>query len=105
MDLLSNIFDQNGVQIISQVKTVHSHQPDTLRWTLAKRDGCTTKNIYRHLSTQLQVQLPQQGPRSIIPQADRILQRMWKLRVPPLIKMFTWRLIRRALETGDRAVD
>ena len=29
---------------------------------------------------------------------------MWKLReLPPLIKTFTWRLIRRALATGDRA--
>ena len=68
-----------------------------------KKGDCTTKNIYRHLSTQMQVHLPQQGSRSIIPQANKILQRMWKLKdLPPLVKTFTWRLIRRALATGDR---
>ena len=58
MDLLSNVFDQNGVQIISQVKTVYNDQHDTLRWTPAKKGDCITKNIYRHLSTQMQVHLP-----------------------------------------------
>lgn len=58
-DLLSKVFDHNAIQIISQVKTVCSNQPDTLRWTPAKKGDCTTKNIYRQLSTQLQVQLPQ----------------------------------------------
>ena len=52
----------------------------------------------------MQVQLPQQGSRSILPQANHILRRMWKLKeIPPLIKTFTWRLIRRALATRQRA--
>ena len=69
-----------------------------------KKGDCTTKNIYRHLRAQMQVQLPQQGSRSILPQANHILRRMWKLKeIPPLIKTFTWRLIRRALATRQRA--
>lgn len=53
---------------------------------------------------QLQVQLPLQGSRSIHPQAYQILQRAWKMKdLSPLIKAFTWRLIRRALGTAERA--
>lgn len=36
------------------------------------------KNIYRHLSSQNSIQLPQQGSRSILPQANQILQQAWK---------------------------
>ena len=69
------------------------------------RDGkCSTKNIYRHLSRQELIQLPQQGSRSINHYANLILQRAWKSKdLPPLIKAFTWRLIRRALATAERA--
>jgi hypothetical protein len=72
----------------------------------AKKGDCTTKNIYRTLMSQVQVQLPTTttGSRSILPQANQILQRTWKLKtLPPLIKTFAWRLIRRALATGSRA--
>jgi hypothetical protein len=44
------------------------------------------------------------GSRSILPQTNQILQRAWKSKdLPPLIKTFTWRLIRRALATAERA--
>ena len=70
----------------------------------SKNGLCTTKNIYRHLSSQNLIQLPQQGSRSILPQANQILQSAWKSRnLPPLMKTFTWRLIRRALATAERA--
>ncbi|XP_066388478.1 uncharacterized protein [Miscanthus floridulus] len=53
-------------------------------------------------STQLG--LPQQGSRRIQPQANHILQRAWKSKeLPPIIKAFTWRLIRRSLATAERA--
>jgi hypothetical protein len=104
LDLLNNIFDHQGVSIISQVQPVHREQQDILRWIPTKKGDFTTKNVYRHFRAQMQVQLPQQGSRSILPQANQILHRMWKLKeISPLIKTFTWRLIRRALATGQRA--
>ena len=104
MDLLSTIFDPQAVQIISQVVTVDSQHQDILRWTPARKGDCSTKNIYRFLRSQDQVQLPLTGSRSLQQQANQILQRMWKLKnLPPLIKTFTWRLIRRALATGCQA--
>lgn len=65
---------------------------------------CTTKAIYRHLSTENIVTLPAQGSRSVLPGAQIILNKTWKSRsLPPVIKAFTWRLIRRALATAQRA--
>lgn len=49
-------------------------------------------------------QLPQHASRSITPQGNQILQKMWKHRdLPPLIETFARCLIRRALATGERA--
>lgn len=67
-----------------------------------KKGDCTARNIYKHLSFQLQVTLPPQGSRSISPQANQILQKMWRQRnLLPLIKTFVRRLIRRALATRE----
>ena len=73
LDLLSNVFDQQAVQIISQVTTVHSQRHDILRWTPARKGDCTTKNVYRFFSAQMQVRLPLTGTRSIQQQANTIL--------------------------------
>lgn len=103
-NLLTNLFDAATAQSITTIQPVPSEQPDILRWTPPRDGRCSTKNIYKHLSTQCLVHLPAQGSRSIIPQADNILQRAWKCKeLPPLIKAFTWRLIRRALASAERA--
>lgn len=89
---------------ITEMPIVPSNQNDILRWIPAKDGKCSTKNIYRHLIRQDLIQLPQQGSPSINHHANLILQRDWKSKnLPPLIKAFTWRLIRRALATGERA--
>jgi len=57
-----------------------------------------------HLAAQNIVQLPDQGTRSILPQTKQILQKVWKSHtIPPIIQIFTWRLNRRALASGNRA--
>ena len=57
---------------------------------------------FRFLNSQLQVQFPQQGPRSVT--AMYILKKAWKHKMlSPLLKTFCWRLIRRAIAIGERA--
>lgn len=104
MQLLTNTFDNVAVQAISTVRPVPTNQEDILRWTPAKNGICTTKEIYRYLSAQNSIQLPHQGSRSISPQANQILQRVWRTKqLPSIIKTFTWRLIHRAISTAQRA--
>jgi hypothetical protein len=70
----------------------------------SKKGICTTKNIYTHLAAQNRIQLRAQGSRSILPQAKQILEKVWKSKsITRIIQTFTWRLIRRALASGNRA--
>jgi hypothetical protein len=63
----------------------------------------TPWRVGRALSRQDLIQLPQHGSRSITHHANFFLQRAWRSKdLSPLIKTFTWRLIRRALATGER---
>ena len=83
---------------------VRSQHEDILRWTPATNGQCTSKAIYSHLSGLNQHPLPSQGSRSITQDANSILQKVWKAKtIPPFLKTFTWRLIRRALATAERA--
>lgn len=104
MQLLSNIFYEHVVEVISSTPTVASQQTDILRWVPSRTGACTTKEIYKTLSRANTIQLPHQGSRSIHPQCNLILRRAWKSKdhPPPLIKTFIWRLIRQALATAER---
>jgi hypothetical protein len=104
VDLITNIFDDQALQAITSINLVNSDQQDILRWISSKIGQCSTKNIYRHLSSQSVVQLPQQGSRIIQPHANQILRRVWKSKeLSPLIKTVTWRLIRRALAPAEKS--
>lgn len=50
VDYIANIFDNQAVQMITEVPMVHSEDNDILRWVPSKDGKCSTKNIYRHLS-------------------------------------------------------
>ena len=59
---------------------------------------------FLYLNKQLQVQINNQGSRTITQEALQILNRVWRHKtLSPCIKAFTWRLMRRALATGARA--
>ena len=102
--LLNTTFDNQAVSHIINTPTVDSTDSDILRWTPGKDVLGTVKATYKHLSNNNIVQIPATGARSITPQANTILCRVWKCKsIPPIIKTFTWRLIRRALATAHRA--
>jgi hypothetical protein len=104
VDYIASVFDNQATQAITAVTMVPSAENDILRRAPSRNGKCSTKNIYRHLSRQELIQLSQHGSRSITHHANLILQKAWRSKdLPPLIKTFTWRLIRRALATGERA--
>jgi hypothetical protein len=103
-DLLSTTFSPQAVQAIQSIQVVNSDHQDILRWTPSTNGLCTTKAIYNSIAAQDRHNLPTQGSRSLSRDANLILQKVWKSKViPPLLKTFAWRLIRRALPTGERA--
>jgi hypothetical protein len=102
--LLSTTFSPQTVNTITAIPVVASTNEDVLRWAPATNGKCTSKAIYSHLQQQQQHALPTSCSRSISPQADNILQKIWKGKTnPPLLKTFAWRLIHLALATAKRA--
>jgi len=103
IDLLNATFHTPAVHQIIATPTVPSTSPDILRWNPAKDNICLA-SIYKHLQAANTITLPDHGSRCITPQCNRILYRVWHSKsIPPIIKTFTWRLIRRALATAERA--
>ncbi|KAK3139475.1 hypothetical protein QOZ80_5AG0383870 [Eleusine coracana subsp. coracana] len=92
------------MNIISQVQVSHVEQPDILCWQPATSGQCTSKEAYRLLATQHQQPIPQKGSRAFPPQVLNLLQVVWKHKtLQPKYKTFSWRLLRQALATGERA--
>jgi hypothetical protein len=81
--LLSNIFYDAATQTITATQSIPSDQQDILRWTSSTTGKCSTKEIYKLLSSTNTVQLPQQGPRSISTNAAHILRRAWRTKKTP----------------------
>jgi hypothetical protein len=103
VDHISQIFSPQVVQSIAQIDVVPSNT-DALVWKPTTNGICTTKNAFSFLNAESRVQLPVQGSRCVSPQAMQLMKRVWKNKTcSPLIKTFTWRLIRRAIATGKRA--
>ena len=103
-NLLMQTFDNIAVNEIYKLHPVPNNNQDILRWKPANNGTCTTKAIYNHLASNQIINLPSQGSRSINSHTNQILKRAWKMKnLPPIIKTFAWRLIRRALPTAERA--
>jgi hypothetical protein len=105
--LSTTLCDQTVHNIESTLIVPHTDNDilnnDILWWAPTKDGICTTKAAYSHLCSLQMHQLPNQGPRSISEQANKILHSIWKCKlIPPNIKTFAWRL-RRALATAVRA--
>jgi hypothetical protein len=103
-NLISQIFDNTAATEISKVVTVPSEEKDVLKWRAASKGNCTSKEAFKLLNSQMQVQLPTQGSRSVTAQSMDILRRVWAHKLlSPNKKAFAWRLIRRAIAPGARA--
>lgn len=103
-DFINQVFDSDAAASIQNTLAVPSDCNDAVKWWPSSKGSCSTKEAFRFLNKDLQVQLPINGARSITSEAMEILQRVWKHKlIPPNIKTFAWRLIRRAIATGARA--
>lgn len=103
-DLINQIFDTNASNIIRAQPVTPSDHEDTIRWRHSRKGECTTKDAFVFLNRQMHTRTPPQGARSISPEAINILKKVCKHKtLPPHIKTFMWRVIRRAIATGLRA--
>lgn len=80
VDLIADIFYDQAVQAIAAVPTVDTNQQDILRWTPAAIGQCSVKNVYRYLSSQHTVQLPQQGSEAFFLRLIRLFEDLGRQR-------------------------
>lgn len=103
-DFIAQIFYQHATTAICRTLTVPSDSSDVIKWKPSAKGVCLAREAFTLVNSQMQVQHPNQGSRSIDNQAMDILRRMWAHKLlPPNIKAFVWRLIRRAIAAGARA--
>jgi hypothetical protein len=74
-ELIAQIFDHHAATAICRILTVPSDSLDVIKWKPAAKGVCSAKEAFRLLNSQMQVQLPNQGSRSINNQAMDILRR------------------------------
>lgn len=103
VEKISLHFDDHIKDKIMQVPIINAELDDMLCWEHTPTGLCTTKSAYK---TFLQDQeAPTANPRQSLTMDElRILMQAWKNSdLPPRVKTFAWRLIRRALASGLRA--
>lgn len=101
-EFINKVFDRQAAASIEKIKPVPSEDSDKIFWTPSKTGDCSTKNAFRY--HQLQVQLPSHGASRVSPGALYILKRIWNCRfISRVVKTILWRLIRRAIASGQRA--
>jgi hypothetical protein len=104
VDPFNQKFSNHVAHTITNTNIIPSHEDDITVWKPSPNGICIAKQSFQFLNAENQVQLLNQGARSIISEALRIMRRVWKLRIyPPNLKTFFWRLIRQALATSMRA--
>lgn len=103
-EFISQIFDHHATAEICSTPIVPTDSNDVITWKPSAKGVCTSKEACRLLNSQLQVQCPNRGSRSIGQRSLDILTRVWAHKLlPPNIKTFVWRLVRKAIATGVRA--
>jgi ribonuclease HI len=99
-----SLFGPHAATLIQQIPISNHNKPDILCWRPSTKGTCSSKEAYKHLATSRPVQPNPTGSRAISPQAQNLLNKIWKHKtLQPRHKAFAWRLIRQAIASGTRA--
>jgi hypothetical protein len=101
--LIQSLFQQPTAATIISTHILPSNEDDILCWKLTPNGKCNSKSTYKTCLQALQNDgLPKPAPIDDI--TLKILKQIWKCKsMIPRVKTFIWRLLRRAIPTGDRA--
>ena len=96
-------FDDHMMNKILQVPIINAEFDDELCWKHTPSGLCTAKSLYKTF-LQEQANVATNTRQCLTAAEKEILMRTWKCpNIPPRVKTFAWRLIRRALASGSRA--
>jgi len=97
-------FGPQSVQEVTKIQIINHHHDDYLCWDTSITCTCTAKEAYLMLANQNPAPINNQGSRTLPQPILHILNIIWRNSLlQPRLKTFTWRLLRQALATGQRA--
>jgi len=97
-------FGPQSVQEVTKIQIINHHHDDYLCWDTSISGTCTAKEAYLMLANQNPAPINNQGSRALPQPILHILNIIWRNNLlQPRLKTFTWRLLRQALATGQRA--
>uniref|UniRef100_A0ACD5XI67 Uncharacterized protein n=1 Tax=Avena sativa TaxID=4498 RepID=A0ACD5XI67_AVESA len=101
--LVDSLFLQPAAQAIKNTTIVPTEEDDILCWNLTPSGKCNSKSTYR-ACLQMLFDTGTPSPDQVQESIKNIMKQVWRCKeMIPRIKTFAWRLLRRALATGDRA--
>jgi hypothetical protein len=103
VELIDTLFQITTAEAIKAVKVIPYDEPDILCWKLTPNGKCNTKSAYKAC---LQALFDAGSPEPFLPDDTtlNIISKVWENKeLLPRIKTFAWRIIRRAIPTGERA--
>ena len=97
-------FGPQSVQVVTKIQIINHHHDDYLCWDTSISGTCIAKEAYLMLANQNPAPINNQGIRALPQPILHILNIIWRNSLlQPRLKTFTWRLLRQALATGQRA--
>jgi hypothetical protein len=103
VDLINSLFQRPTADAIKAITIIPYDEHGILCWKLTPNGKCNTKFAYK---TCLQALFDAGYPKPVPPDDTtlNLLNKVWEHReLLPRIKTFAWRIIRRAIPTGERA--
>jgi hypothetical protein len=101
--LIDTLFQHHTAASIKSTMVIPFDDDDILCWNLTPNGKCSTKSAYKTCLEALQnAGLP--TPATVDTVTKQILHKVWNCKkMIPRVKTFAWRILRRAIPTGERA--
>jgi hypothetical protein len=100
---IDSLFMPRTTNVIKNTTILQVDNPDTLFWRLTPNGKCNSKSAYK-TCLQVLIEGGMPGPAPVDSQVKQILKQVWKNKsMIPRVKTFMWRILRRAIPSGDRA--
>jgi hypothetical protein len=102
-DLVRSLFTQRTADSILNTPILPTDEEDILCWRLNPNGKCSTKAAYK-VCLQVLHENGLPSPAPVSEEVKKILAQVWKSKdMIPRIKTFIWRILRKALPSGNRA--
>lgn len=90
--------------VIRQIPLCHTNQSDSWGWHYEKNGEFSVRSCYRLLvqtKSRREAWLRGETENSNAEKQATNWLKLWKVRVPPKLRLFAWRLVRSSLSTGE----